>query len=50
MLSEADYDRLAGQPKPKITRGEYLLQGPSFGGVDLSRDRSPGREVDFGHD
>ena len=35
-------------PKPKrMSLGEYLLQGPSLEGVDLERDRSPGREVDL---
>lgn len=52
VLSEAEYERLAGSPPKKMSLGEYLLQGPSFEGVDLSRDRSPGREVnfDFGDD
>jgi prevent-host-death family protein len=50
VLSEAEYDRLAGAAKPKLSLGEYLLQGPSFEGVDLSRDRSPPREVDFDFD
>lgn len=48
ILSEAEYDRLAGRPAKKMSLGEYLLQGPSLEGVDLERDRSPGREVDFG--
>ncbi len=47
VLSEAEYERLAGKPAKKMSLGEYLLQGPSFEGVDLSRDRSPPREVDF---
>lgn len=46
VLSEAEYERLAG--KPKVTLGEYLLNGPSLEGVDLERDKSPGREVDLG--
>jgi len=47
VLSEAEYERLTGTAKPKMSLGEYLLQGPSFEGVDLSRDRSPPREVNF---
>lgn len=46
VLSEAEYERLAG--KPKMSLGEYLLNGPSLEGLDLERDKSPGREVDFG--
>jgi prevent-host-death family protein len=48
LISRAEYDRLAGSSKPKMTLGEYLLNGPSLEGLDLERDRSPGREVDFG--
>ena len=48
ILSEAEYERLAGNQPKKMSLGEYLLQGPSLEGVDLERDRSPGREVDFG--
>ena len=52
VLSESEYERLAAKPEKKMSLGEYLLQGPSFEGVDLSRDRSPPREVnfDFGDD
>lgn len=52
VLSESEYERLAAKPDKKMSLGEYLLQGPSFEGVDLSRDRSPPREVnfDFGDD
>jgi prevent-host-death family protein len=52
VLSEAEYERLTAKPEKKMSLGEYLLQGPSFEGVDLSRDRSPPREVsfDFGDD
>ena len=48
LISRTDLDKIAA--KPKMTLGEYLLQGPSFEGVDLSRDRSPGREVSFDFD
>lgn len=47
IVSEAEYERLAGAPAKRMSLGEYLLQGPSFEGVDLSRDRSPPREVSF---
>lgn len=50
VVSEAEYERLTGTPKPKMTLGEYLLSGPSLEGLDLSRDKSPGREVDFDSD
>jgi antitoxin Phd len=52
VMSEAEYERLSGTTEPKMSLGEYLLRGPSFEGVDLSRDRSPPREVnlDFGDD
>ena len=48
ILSEAEYERLAVHQPKKMSLGEYLLQGPSLEGVDLERDRSPGREVDLG--
>jgi prevent-host-death family protein len=48
VLSEAEYERLAGKPEKKMGLGEFLLQGPSFEGLDLERDRSEGREVDLG--
>jgi prevent-host-death family protein len=48
ILAEAEYERLAGTPARKMSLGEYLLRGPSLEGVDLERDRSPGREADFG--
>jgi prevent-host-death family protein len=48
VLSEAEYERLAGKPEKKMSLGEFLLQGPSFEGLDLERDRSEGREVDLG--
>ncbi|MBP7001248.1 type II toxin-antitoxin system Phd/YefM family antitoxin [Amaricoccus sp.] len=50
LISRAEYERLAGKPRPKMTLGEYLLSGPSFEGVDLTRDRSPMREVNFEFD
>jgi prevent-host-death family protein len=50
VLSEEEYERLAGNQPKKMSLGEYLLRGPSFEGVDLSRDRSPPREVNFDFD
>jgi antitoxin Phd len=47
VLSEAEYERLAAAQPKRMSLGEFLLQGPSFEGVDLSRDRSPPREVNF---
>ena len=42
ILSEADYERLAGQ---RAGFREYLTSGPTLVDVDLERDRSPMREV-----
>lgn len=43
IVSEAEYRRLTGD-KPGFR--DYLLgAGPSFEGVDLTRDHSPGRDV-----
>lgn len=47
VISEAEYERLAGTRAGKMSLGAYLLQGPSFEGLDLSRDRSPPREVNL---
>lgn len=48
VLSEAEYERLAGPAQPKkMSLGEYLLQGPSLEGLDLERRRSPMRPVDL---
>jgi len=47
VVSETEYERLAGNQPTKMSLGEYLLQGPSLEGLDLERDRSPGREVNF---
>lgn len=46
ILAEDEYDRLTGaKDKPDFI--EYLLSAPSFEGVDLERDRSPMRDVEF---
>lgn len=42
MLAEQDYERLTGvRPDFKA----YLTNGPSFDGLELTRDASPGRDV-----
>jgi antitoxin Phd len=42
LLSENEYQRLTGiQPSFK----DYLMKGPSFEGVDLTRDESTDREI-----
>jgi antitoxin Phd len=48
LISRAEYERLAAKRAKKMSLGEFLLQGPSFEGVDLERDKSEGREVDLG--
>lgn len=47
LVSRAEFDRMASAQPKKMTLGEYLLRGPSLEGLDLERDRSPGREVDL---
>ena len=44
ILSEADYQRLTGE-KPSLK--QYILTGPDLSGVDLERDSSPMRSVDW---
>jgi hypothetical protein len=44
LLSEVDYERLAGK---RTSFKEYLMAGPSFEGVDLTRDTSPSRDIDL---
>ncbi len=43
VMSAAEFDRL----RPRKDFIEHLMSGPSFEGLDLSRDTSPGRDVDF---
>ena len=50
LISRADYEALAGSPRRRLSFGEFLVSGPSFEGVDLSRDRSLPREIDLGAD
>ncbi len=42
VLSERDYNRLAGK---RQGFKDYLLHGPSFEGLDLTRDTTPARDV-----
>ena len=46
LMTEEELEKVEAKPK-RMSLGEYLLQGPSLEGVDLERDRSPGREVDL---
>ena len=50
LISRADYQALAGSMRRRLSFGEFLVSGPSFEGVDLSRDRSLPREIDLGAD
>jgi antitoxin Phd len=43
VLSEKDYERIAGR-RPSLK--DYLSQGESFEGLDLTRDPSAGRETE----
>ncbi len=43
VLAEEEYAQLTGRPRFK----EYLIQGPSFEDLDLSRDMSISREFDL---
>jgi len=42
VISEAEFERLVGE-RPLFK--DYLAHGESFGGLNLKRDRSPGRDV-----
>ncbi|MGH2530986.1 MAG: type II toxin-antitoxin system prevent-host-death family antitoxin [Thermomicrobiales bacterium] len=44
VLAEADYQRLTGE---RSSLQEYLLNGPDLSDLDLKRDPSPMREVDW---
>ncbi len=44
VVAAEDYERLTGQ-RPGFK--DYLIRGESFEGLDLTRDPSPGREVDL---
>ena len=45
VLSQQEFDRLGGEKEPSFL--EYWMQGPTMEGLDLTRDRSLGREFDF---
>lgn len=42
VVSEREYRRLTGE-RPSLK--QLLLEGPDLTGVDLERDRTPGRDV-----
>ena len=42
VISAEEYDRLTGE---KISFSQYLMQGESLDGVEVSRDRSSARDV-----
>lgn len=46
LVSADEWEEAAARPKRKPL-GQYLIEGPSLEGLDLERDRSEGREVDF---
>lgn len=45
VVSAAEWEKATG--KKKMSLGEYLLSGPSLEGLDLTRDKSTMRPVDF---
>ena len=42
VISTEEYEQLKGQ---RVSFKQYLLDGESFEGVDLTRDRSPMRDI-----
>jgi antitoxin Phd len=44
VLSESEYERLTGKRRDFKA---FLMEGESFDGLDLTRDPSPGRDVDL---
>lgn len=50
LMTEEELARLREKPAARMSFGQFLATGPSFEGVDLSRDRSAPREIDFGDD
>ena len=50
LVSRADYEKHVAAPPKKMSLGEYLLKAPKVEGLVIERDRSEGREVDFGPD
>jgi prevent-host-death family protein len=47
VIAEEEYDRLHGNTPNFI---EFLLSGPEMSDLDLTRDKRPMRNVDFGPD
>ena len=47
VIAEEEYDRLQGNKQNFI---EFLLSAPDMSDLDLTRDKRPMREVDFGPD
>jgi prevent-host-death family protein len=45
LMTEEELEKIRG--RPRMSLGEYLLQGPSLEGVDLERRKSPMRPVDL---
>lgn len=43
VISEEEYDRLTGK---RMSFTEFLMSGPGLEELDLSRDKSPMRDVD----
>jgi prevent-host-death family protein len=47
VVAKKDYDKLAKKGPKKKNFIEHLLSAPSFEGADLSRDKSPPRDIKF---
>lgn len=45
VVSAAEWEK--AQPPKRKPLGQYLIEGPSLEGLDIERDKSEGREVDF---
>lgn len=44
VMSAEKYAEMSGK---RLSFKEFLMSGPSFEGLDLERDRSPGRDVEL---
>ena len=44
VITEAEYNKLTGKD---LTFKEFLMNGPTMDGVDLTRDSSPMRDVEL---
>ncbi len=47
LLSAKEYDRLKGKKRKKESFIEYLMNGPSLKGLDLTPSQDTGRDVDL---